>query len=186
MGYDDVILESEEKMEKSVDVLKTDYRGMRTGRAHPGLVEPLRVDYYGSPTPLRQLAQIMVPEANQLVIKAFDPGSLGDIEKAILKSELGITPQNDGKVIRLTIPPLSEQRRKQLVSQAKERAEAARISIRNVRRDANKSAEELVDSGEVGEDDFEKLKKDIDDLTKQYTKSVDDALAAKTQELMEV
>jgi ribosome recycling factor len=186
MAYDDVLLEAEEKMDKSVEVLKTDYRGMRTGRAHPGLVEPIRVEYYGSPTPLRQLAQIMVPEPNQLVIKAFDPGSLGDIEKAILKSELGITPQNDGKVIRLTIPPLSEQRRKQLVAQAKERAEAARVSIRNVRRDANKAAEELVDGGEVGEDDFEKLKKEIDELTKTYTKSVDDALAAKTQELMEV
>lgn len=186
MGYDDVLLESEKKMEKSVEVLKADYRGMRTGRAHPGLVEPIRVDYYGSPTPLRQLAQIMVPEANQLVIKAFDPGSLGDIEKAILKSELGITPQNDGKVIRLTIPPLSEQRRKQLVAQAKERAEAARVSIRNVRRDANKAADELVDSGEISEDEFTKLKEEIDDLTKKYTKAVDDALAAKTQELMEV
>src|SRR5262245_51596990 len=135
MGYDDVLLEAEEKMEKSVEVLKNDYRGMRTGRAHPGLVEPIRVDYYGSPTPLRQLAQIMVPEANQLVIKPFSPQDAGAIEKAILKSELGITPQNDGKVVRLTIPPLSEQRRKQLVSQAKERAEQARVAIRNVRRD---------------------------------------------------
>ncbi len=186
MGYDDVILESDDRMQKSVEVLKTDFRGMRTGRAHPGLVEPLRVDYYGSPTAIRQLAQIMVPEANQLVLKPFDPGSLGDIEKAILKSELGITPQNDGKVIRLAIPPLSEQRRKQLVSQAKERAEAARISIRNVRRDANKAADELVDGGEIGEDDFDKLKKEIDDLTKSYTKAVDEALAGKTKELMEV
>jgi ribosome recycling factor len=186
MGYDDVLLEAEEKMEKAVEVLKIDYRGMRTGRAHPGFVEPLRVDYYGAPTPLRQLAQILVPEANQLVIKPFDPGSVGDIEKAILKSELGITPQSDGKVVRLTIPPLSEQRRKQLVAQAKERAEAARVSIRNVRRDANKAAEELVDSGEIGEDDFGKLKEEIDALTKQYTKAVDDALGSKTQELMEV
>ena len=139
---------------------------MRTGRAHPGIVESIRVDYFGSPTPLRQLAQIMVPDPSQLLIKPFDPGSSVDIEKAILKSDLGITPQHDGKVIRLAIPPLSEQRRKQLVSQAKERAEAARISIRNVRRDANKAADELVDAGEIGEDDFEKLKKEIDDLTK--------------------
>jgi ribosome recycling factor len=185
MGYDDVVLESDDKMEKSVELLKQDYRGMRTGRAHPGLVEPLRVEYYGSPTPLRQLAQIMVPEPNQLLIKPFDPGSIGDIEKAILKSEIGITPQSDGKVIRLTIPPLSEQRRKQLVAQAKERAEQARISIRNVRRDANKQADELVDSGELSEDDWNKLKDEIDSLTKKYTKAVDDALAAKTQELME-
>src|SRR5687767_2498331 len=109
MGYDDVLLEAEEKMEKSVEVLKADFRGMRTGRAHPGLVEPIRVDYYGSPTPLRQLAQIMIPEPNQIVIKPFSPPDAKEIEKAILKSELGITPQNDGKVIRLTIPPLSEQ-----------------------------------------------------------------------------
>jgi ribosome recycling factor len=186
MGYDDILLENEEKMEKSVEVLKGDYRGMRTGRAHPGLLEPIRVDYYGSPTPLKQISQVMVPEANQLVIKPFAPTDLGAIEKAILKSELGITPQNDGKVIRLTIPPLSEQRRKQLVSQAKERAEAARIAIRNVRRDANKQADEIVDAGEIGEDEFEKLKKEIDDLTKKYTTAVDDALASKTGELMEV
>ena len=185
MGYDDVVLESDDRMQKSVEVLKNDFRGMRTGRAHPGLVEPIRVDYYGSPTPIRQLAQIMVPEANQLMIKAFDPTCLGDIEKAIQKSDLGITPQNDGKVIRLTIPPLSEQRRKQLVSQAKERAEAARISIRNVRRDGNKAADELLSSSELGEDDFDKLKKEIDDITKTYTAQVDDALSAKTRELME-
>ena len=182
IGYDDVLLEAEEKMEKTVEVLKNDYRGMRTGRAHPGLVEPIRVDYYGSPTPLKQLAQVMVPEANQLVIKPFSPADAQLIEKAILKSELGITPQNDGKVIRLTIPPLSEQRRKQLVSQAKERAESSRVAIRNVRRDANKQADEI----EVAEDDLDKLKKEIDDLTKKYTKSVDDALSGKTGELMEV
>jgi ribosome recycling factor len=186
MGYDDVLLEGEEKMEKSAEVLKADFRGMRTGRAHPGLVDAIRVDYYGSPTPLKQISQVMVPEANQLVIKAFAPSDLGMIEKAILKSELGITPQNDGKVIRLTIPPLSEQRRKQLVAQAKERAEQARVAIRNVRRDANKQADELVNSGEVGEDEFQKLKGEIDDLTKKYTKIVDDVLAAKTGELMEV
>ncbi|HVY60296.1 MAG TPA: ribosome recycling factor [Planctomycetota bacterium] len=182
MDKDDVLLEAEEKMEKSVEVLKSDYRGMRTGRAHPGLVDPIRVDYYGSPTPLKQLAQVMVPEANQLVIKPFSPGDAPLIEKAILKSELGITPQNDGKVVRLTIPPLSEQRRKQLVATAKERAESARVAIRNVRRDANKQAEEI----EISDDELDKLKKDIDELTKKYVKGVDDALASKTGELMEV
>lgn len=186
MAYDDVLLEGEERMEKSVEVLKTDYRGMRTGRAHPGILEPIRVEYYGSPTPLKQLAQVMVPEANQLVIKPFSPGDAKEIEKAILKSDLGITPQNDGKVIRLTIPPLSEQRRKQLVSQAKERAEAARVAIRNVRRDSNKAADVLLADGEVSEDDFAKLKTEVDDLTKKYTKMVDDALDGKTGELMEV
>lgn len=186
MGYDDVLLGAEERMEKSVDVLKTDFRGMRTGRAHPGLVEPIRVEYYGSPTPLRQIAQIMIPEGNQIVIKPFDPSSLGDIEKAILKSDLGITPNHDGKVIRLTVPPLSEQRRKQLVSQARERAEGARVSIRNIRRDANKEADALAQDGEISEDDQKRLKKEIDDLTKQYTAMVDERLKSKTEELMEV
>ena len=186
MGYDDVLLEAEEKMEKSADVLKSDFRGMRTGRAHPGLLDPIRVDYYGSPTPLKQISQVMVPEANQLVVKPFAATDLKEIEKAILKSELGITPQNDGKVLRLTIPPLSEQRRKQLVAQAKERTEQARVAIRNVRRDANKEADALLQDGEVGEDDAKKLKEEIDELTKKYTKSVDDQLAAKTGELMEV
>ncbi|GIW70995.1 MAG: ribosome-recycling factor [Planctomycetota bacterium] len=186
MGYDDVLLEAEERMEKSVEVLRTDYRGMRTGRAHPGLVEGVRVEYYGSPTPLRQLAQIMVPEANQIVIKPFDPSSTAAIEKAILKSDLGITPNSDGKVIRLTVPPLSEQRRKQLVAQAKERAEGARVSIRNIRREANKQAQQLVQDGEIGEDDFQKLKAEIDELTKKYTGLVDKELEKKTAELMEV
>ncbi|RME75912.1 MAG: ribosome recycling factor [Planctomycetota bacterium] len=186
MGYDDVLLEAEERMEKSVEVLKGEYRGMRTGRAHAGLVDSIRVEYFGSPTPLKQLAQIMVPEANQIVIKPFDPSSVGDIERAILKSELGITPNSDGKVVRLTVPPLSEQRRKQLVSQAKERAEAARVSIRNVRRDANKQAQQLQSSSEITEDDLKKLKQEIDDLTRKYVGIVDKLLENKTEELMEV
>jgi ribosome recycling factor len=186
MGYDDVLLEAEERMEKSIEVLKTDFRGMRTGRAHPGLVEPVRVDYYGSPTPLRQIAQIMVHEANQIVIKPFDPGSVSDIEKAIMKSDLGLTPNSDGKVIRLVVPPLSEQRRKQLVSQARERAENARVSVRNIRREANREADQLLDKSELSEDDHKRLKKDNDDLTKRYTVIVDTALKSKTDELMEV
>jgi ribosome recycling factor len=186
MGYDDVLLEADEKMEKAVDHLKGEYRGMRTGRANPGLVEGVRVDYYGSPTPLKQLANILAPEPNLLVIKPFDPGSLGDIEKAILKSDLGITPSNDGKVIRLAIPPLSQERRKQLVKRAEELAEQQRIAIRNVRRDANKQADEIVDSGELPEDDWKKLKDEIDDQTKKYVKAIDDVLAKKKAELMEV
>lgn len=185
MGYDDVLLDAEERMEKSTESLKTDFRGMRTGRAHPGLVEPIRVEYYGSPTPLRQLAQIMVPESNQIVIKPFDPSSVSDIEKAIMKSDLGITPQTDGKVIRLQVPALSEQRRKKLVSTAKERSENARIAIRNVRRDANKEADALTKSSEISEDEQKRLKSEIDDLTKKYTGLVDTGLKDKTTELME-
>lgn len=185
MAYDDVLLEGEERMEKSVDVLKADLRGMRTGRAHPGLVEPIKVEYYGAPTPLRQLAQIMVPEATQLVIKPFDPTALGAIAKAIQASDLGITPQSDGKVVRLAVPPLSEQRRKQLVSQSKERTENARVSIRNVRRASNKEAEALESGGEISEDELKRLKKEIDDLTKKYVGIVDGLLKEKTAELMD-
>ncbi|MFC1707372.1 ribosome recycling factor [Planctomycetota bacterium] len=186
MGYDDVLLDAEVRMEKSVEVLNKDLRGMRTGRAHPGLVEAVRVDYYGSPTPLRQLAQIMVPESNLIMIKPYDPSSISSIEKAILKSDIGITPQGDGKVIRLTVPPLSEQRRKQLVAQAKVRSEKARVSVRNIRRDANKDAGSLVDDSEISEDDHARLKKEVDELTKRYTGLVDEVLKKKTEELLEV
>ncbi len=186
MGYDEVLLENEEKMEKAVDYLKTEYRGMRTGRANPGLVEPIRVEYYGSPTPLKQLANILAPEPQLLVIKPFDPGSLGDIEKAIQKSNIGLTPQNDGKVIRLAIPPLSKERRQQLVKMAEQSAEQQRVAIRNVRRDAKKQADELVDSGEIPEDLYTKLKDDIENLTRTYVKQVDDLLDKKKAELLEV
>lgn len=186
MGYDDVVLEADDKMEKAADYLKQEYRGMRTGRANPGLIEHVKVDYYGSPTALKQLANILAPEPNLLVVKPFDPGSVGDIEKAILRSDVGITPSNDGKVVRLVIPPLSQERRKQLVKRAQELAEAQRIAIRNTRRDANKQADELVDSGELPEDNWNKLKDEIDDITKKYTKAVDDLLERKTAELMEV
>lgn len=185
MSYDDVLLEAEDRMEKSIAVMRKDYRGMRTGRAHPGLVESLRVDYYGSPTPLKQLAQIMVPEPSQLLIKPFDPSSVSAIDKAVLASDLGLNPNSDGKVVRLQIPPLSEQRRKQLVSQAKERAEDTRVSLRNVRREANKQAQALKADGEIGEDEHKRLGTDVDELTKKFVGMVDKELATKTSELMD-
>ena len=178
----DIVASADQRMGRAIEAMERDFTGLRTGRASTSLVERIHVDYYGTETPLNQLAGISVPEAHQIVIQPWDRSVLGAIEKAILKSELGITPQNDGKVIRLTIPPLSEQRRKQLVSQARERAEAARVAIRNIRRDANKAAEAL----DIPDDDFEKLKRDIDDLTKDYTKQVDDQVDAKTKDLMEV
>ncbi len=183
MDPDELLLSTEERMEKAVDVLKDKFRGMRTGRASAGLVENVKVDYYGSMTPLKQLANISAPEASLLVIKPFDPSSLGAIEKAIQKSDVGINPTNDGKLIRLQIPPLSEERRKQLVLRAKETAEEARISIRNIRRDANKSAEQLEDDKKISEDDLETLKKEIQDLIKNYEEKIDESLKAKTSEL---
>jgi len=186
MDADDILLDIEERMQKAVDLFRSELRGMRTGRAHPGLVEPIRVEYYGSPTPLKQIASISVPEADQIVIKPFDQSALGAIEKAILKSDLGITPGNDGKILRLKVPPLSQERRKQLVARAKEVAEEARVALRNVRRDANKHAETAWKDGTVGEDDLQRLKDDIQAKTKEMESAVDHDLAKKTTELMEI
>jgi ribosome recycling factor len=186
MDADELLLLTEERMEKTVDVLKEKFRGMRTGRANPGLVENVRVDYYGTQTPLKQIANISAPEATLLVVKPFDPSSLSTIEKAILKSAVGINPMNDGKLIRLQVPPLSQERRKQLAAQAKETAEEARVSLRNVRRDANKSVDQIENEGGVSEDQLEKLKKDIQDLTKTYEDKIEETLKAKTAELTEI
>jgi len=186
MSYDEVLLDAEERMEKCVEHLGSDYRGIKSGRATPGLVENIRVDYYGSPTPIKQVANIGAPEPAMLVIKPFDPSVTGDIEKAILRSDIGITPQSDGKVIRLPIPPLSEEQRKKLVKLAKDKAETQRVAIRNVRRDANKAADTMSKDAGLSEDDATRLKGEIDELTKGYTKKVDEKLEQKTKELMEV
>lgn len=183
MSSDELLLDTEERMEKAIEVLKEKFRGMRTGRANPGLVENVKVDYYGTPTPLRQISNISAPEADLLVIKAFDPSSLGAIEKAIQKSDVGIHPMNDGKLIRLQIPPLSQERRKQLAGRAKEVAEEARIAVRNVRRDANKGADAMEKDGDLSEDELKKLKDDIQDLVKTYEGKIDEALKQKTAEL---
>jgi ribosome recycling factor len=183
MDYDTILLETEERMEKAVEVLKEKYRGMRTGRASPGLVEGVRVEYYGNLTPLKQLANISAPEADLLVIKPFDPGSLGDIEKAIMKSDVGIHPSNDGKIIRLQVPPLSQERRQQLAARAKDTAEEARIAMRNVRRDANKQAEALHKEKALSEDELRQLKDEVQGLTKNYEEHIEKLFAAKAHEL---
>ena len=186
MDYDEILLDAEERMDKGLEVLRAEFRTMRTGRAHPGLVEGVRVDYYGSPTPLKQIANVSAPEADLLVVKPFDPSSIADIEKGILKSDIGITPMNDGKLLRLKVPPLSEERRKQLVARAKEVAEETRVSIRNVRRDANRHADQAQKDGELSEDSQHGLKDEIQKLTKAKESAVDEELKRKTGELMEV
>lgn len=183
---EEVILDAEERMTKALDHLREEMRGMRTGRAHPGLVESIRIDYYGTPTPLKQLANISVPEPDQLVIKPFDVSAMSDIEKGILSSDLGITPQNDGKLIRLRIPPLSEERRKQMVSRAKEVAEESRISMRNIRRDANKHIDTSKKDGDLSEDDQSRFKDQVQEVLKTVEKQVDADLKRKTEELMEI
>jgi len=184
--YDDILLDTEDKMDKAVVHVVNEFNHIRTGRATPGLVDGIRVDYYGAPTPLKQLAQISVPEARLIVIKPFDPGSIKEIEKAIQKSELGVTPQSDGKLIRLNLPSLSEEQRKKLAARCKELAEAARVSIRNIRRDANKATDGALSDGGLAEDQGAKLKEETQALTKQYEGKVDEALAKKSKEIMEV
>lgn len=186
MTFDEIQLEAEEKMEKALDYIRQEFRMIRTGRASTALVENIRAEYYGSQTPLKQLANISAPEANLIVIKPFDTSVIKDIEKAIMSSQLGITPNNDGRIIRIVVPPLSGERRQQLAQQIKQMAEQARVSIRNARRDANKQLDTAEKEKEITEDDRDAGKEEIDKLTKDYTEKVDDILQAKTQEIMEV
>lgn len=184
--FDDILLETEDKMEKAVAHVVSEFSGIRTGRATPALVEGIHVDYYGAPTPLRQLSTISIPEPRLIVLKPFDPGSLKEVEKAIQKSALGITPASDGKIIRLVLPPLSEEQRKKLVARCKELAEAARVSLRNIRRDGNKAGDTALSDGALTEDRHAKLKDEVQVLTKTYEGKVDEALERKTKEILEV
>jgi ribosome recycling factor len=184
MPLTQIVADCESKMKKAVDVLGEEFKSLRTGRASTALVENLRVEYYGSPAPLKQLASLSAPQADLIVIKPFDPSSLKDIEKAIKASDLSIAPLVDGKVIRLNVPPLSEERRKQLAAQAKQLGEQAKLAIRNVRRDANKGLETEEKEKKITEDDLEKGKKQIDDITKRYSDKVDTMVKAKGDEIL--
>ncbi|HEX7380469.1 MAG TPA: ribosome recycling factor [Pirellulales bacterium] len=185
MSAEEILLDVEERMEKAVDKLKHDLAGIRTGRANPGLVDSLRVEAYGSPTPIKQLASIGAPEPTQIVVRPFDPGTLKDIEKAILASGLGLTPMNDGKLIRLNVPPLSTETRRKLVGRIKELAEEAKVAIRNVRRDGNKQSDQEEKDKVLSEDDCAKVKEEIQDLTKKFESRATDLAKAKEQEVME-
>ena len=185
MALDDVMLEVESSMESAVDYLRQEFRGIRTGRASVGLVDHMKVEYYGSPTDLRQLASLSTPDATMILIKPFDPSSLKEIERAIQKSELGINPQSDGKVIRLVVPALSTERRQQIAGQLKKMSEAARVSVRNARRDGNKEVEKLEKASEMTEDEATKAKESIQELTKTYEAKIDELLASKTKEIQE-
>jgi len=184
MATQSVISESKSKMQKAVEVLQDDLKAFRGGRATPALVEHVKVEYYGSPTPLKSLATISAPEADQLVIKPFDPASVKDIEKAIKSSDLSIAPIVEGKFIRLNIPPLSEERRRQLVNQAKQAGEQTKISIRNIRRDANKTLEKQEKDKQITEDDLDSAKKQIDDITREFSDKVDAIVSHKSNEIM--
>jgi len=174
----------EKNMEKTVEILRNELRGLRTGRASAGLVEHLMVEYYGTPTPLRQLAAIACPEAASLVIKPFDVGCIKDIEKAIRASDLSLAPILEGKMIRLNVPPLSEERRKQIVGQVKQLGERSKVSIRNIRRDAIKQLEDEEKAKRITEDERDKGKEEADDLTKKCADEVDHIVKTKSDEIM--
>ena len=185
MPADDILLDAEERMEKAVDVFRHALTGIRTGRANPGLVDSLKVEVYGSPTPIKALASVGAPEPNQIVVRPFDPGTIKDIEKAIQAADLGFNPQSDGRVIRITIPALSTDVRKKMSARIKELAEEARVAIRNVRRDGNKAADTEKSDGSMTEDDVEKAKEEVQELTKTYETKVGDLAKTKEAEVME-
>jgi ribosome recycling factor len=191
MSDDDSLLgavfsDSKEKMDKAITHLQSDFSAVRTGRASPALVEKLRIDYYGSEVPLQQIAGINVPEARLLVITPYDKSSLKTIEKAIQNSDLGINPSNDGTVIRLAIPPLTEERRKEYVKVAKQKAEDARVAIRNLRRAARHDMEALEKDGDISSDELERAEKELEKITHDYVAEIDRMLQTKEQELLEV
>ncbi len=183
---DEVKADAESRMKKTIEAFKRELQTIRTGRASPALIEPLKIDYYGTPTPLQQLAAVSVPEARLLLIKPFDQSTLSAIEKAILKSDLGLTPMNDGKVIRLPLPPLTEERRRELTKVVRKHLEETHVAIRNVRRDALKDLEEMEKEKMISEDQHFKGKDVLQELTDKYIAQADQIAKAKEAEIMEV
>ncbi len=182
---DTILLTAEEKMEKAVAVTRDDFGGVRTGRASPAFVEKLMVDYYGAATPLQQLGSISVPESRLLVINVYDQNAVGGVEKAIRNSDLGLNPNTEGNVIRLNFPPLTGERRSELVKMVRGKAEDGRVAIRNLRHTANKALEALERDHEISEDDLHRSEKEIQDLTNDHTAQIDALLVNKEQELLE-
>jgi ribosome recycling factor len=179
-----ILSHSESRIKKAVEVLQNELKAVRSGRASTALVENIRADFYGTPTPLKQMATLAAPQVDMIVIKPFDPASIKDIEKAIKASDLSIAPIVDGKIIRLNIPSLSEERRKQLIQQAKNTGEQTKVGIRNIRRETIKLLEKQQKDKLITEDDLEKGKKQIDDTTKQYSEKVDEIIKNKSEEIM--
>lgn len=185
MSYDEILIDAEQRMDKALAVLSHNLSGIRTGRANPGLVESLRVEVYGSQTPLKQLASIGTPEPQQIVIRPYDTSTIKEIEKAIVAGDLGLNPQSDGRLIRLNVPPLSTDVRKKMVARVKELTEDAKISIRNIRRDANKAADAAEKEKSMSEDDRDKLKDEVQELTKKFESQASELAKARESEVME-
>ena len=183
---DDSLLEAEEKMEKAVAVAKEDFTGIRTGRVHPSLFNKITAEYYGTQTPVNQLASFHMPEPRMVIVQPYDKGSMAAIEKAIRTSDLGVNPSNDGTIIRVVFPELSEERRRDYIKIARSKAEDSRVSIRNIRRHGKDSIDKLVKNGEAGEDDGRRAERELDELTHTYTSQIDELLKHKEAELLEV
>lgn len=181
----ELLREIEDRMRKAIGALEADLRAVRTGRASPALVERVMVEYYGTSTPLNRLAVVSAPEPQLLTIRPYDPGSLGDIERAILKSELGLTPTDDGRIIRLPIPRLTEERRRELAKVVRQRVEEGKVSLRNVRREAMDDMREFEKEKLISEDDFYRGKDDLQELTNRYIKQMDEVSARKQREILE-
>lgn len=185
MSVEEILFDAEERMEKALSKLKQDLTGIRTGRANPGMVDSLRVEAYGSPVPIKQIASVSAPEPQQLVLRPFDPGTIKDIEKGIIASDLGLAPQSDGKVIRLNIPPLSGEVRRKMVARTKELAEETKVAVRNIRRDANKAAETEEKDKQITEDELENTKEEVQNLTKKFEDRANELAKAKESEVMD-
>jgi ribosome recycling factor len=185
MNTDQILKDARERMEKALEVFRNDLKGLRTGRASPAMLDALRVEYYGSPTPIKQIANVSCPDAQSIVIKPYQADDLKEIEKAIRSSDLGLAPNNDGKVIRLSIPAMSGDQRKKIVQQLKKQAEAAKVSCRNIRRDANKHFDDAEKAKTLTEDDRDKGKVKTQDLLKEYEAKIDELSGKKEKEVME-
>lgn len=182
----ETLSEADQKMDKAVEVAREDFAAIRTGRAHPSMFAKITADYYGSPTPLQQLASFTVPEARVVLIAPYDMGAMNEIEKAIRDSDLGVNPANDGKTLRVVLPELTAERRKEYIKLAKSKAEDGKVSVRNIRRSAKQALDKMGHDGEVGKDDVTGAEKRLDGLTKKHTDAIDELLKHKETELLEV
>lgn len=185
LSADEILLDAEDRMEKAITVFKKNLAGIRTGRANPGLVDSLRVDVYGSPTPIQQVASVGTPEPTQIVIRPYDASIIKEIEKAIVASDMGFNPQSDGKLIRINIPPLSQEVRRKLVSRVKELAEETRVSVRNIRRDSNKAADQSEKDKVLTEDQRDDVKDEVQKLTKKHEDIITELAKSRESEVME-
>jgi ribosome recycling factor len=185
-AIEDFLADAKRRMDKSIEATHHEFNSIRTGRASPALLDRITIDYYGTPTPLKSLASISAPEARLLVVQPFDPGAIKNIERAVQESDLGLTPSNDGKVVRLPIPALTEERRKDLVKVVRRVAEDGKVAVRNVRRDVMQHLKELVVNGDVGDDEERRAETQVQKLTDEHTKTIDDLLKSKEAEIMEV